>query len=252
MARIFRPLRNVARLLRLIGPVQFVRFAAAKAFGVPQVSLRIRALPSPLVCRTNYSDIRVLWQVFGARDLEIPLSPDSRLIIDAGANVGYTTAYFAHRVPQARIVAIEPDDENCRMIRANCAAYGNVDLIEGAIWPRESRLAISNPTSDSWAFQVDEAGQRDGDTIPGVTVDGIMSRSGRGAVDLLKIDIEGAEEKLFSEDAERWLGAIDVMAIEVHGRNAQAAIDRAVGSRFSRQVRGEKLILTRIQQSPAA
>ena len=41
------------------------------------------------------------------------------VIIDAGANVGYTSLYFAQELLNCRIFAIEPSTDNCEILKNN-------------------------------------------------------------------------------------------------------------------------------------
>jgi hypothetical protein len=101
-------------------------------------------LERPVLVRRRSRDVWVYRQVFLDRECELAM-PTPRLIIDAGANVGYTTLYFAARFPQARIVAIEPEAENCRQWSRNCGHLERAELVEAALWPRSGSVRIANP-----------------------------------------------------------------------------------------------------------
>ncbi|MBV9452789.1 MAG: FkbM family methyltransferase, partial [Rubrobacter sp.] len=92
--------------------------------------------------------------MFGKRHLEIPLRGSPQLIVDGGANVGYSSIYFAEKYPDTRIIAVEPNPENCALFRKNCSVYPNIELIQGALWTSTADLVIENPTAESWAFRV--------------------------------------------------------------------------------------------------
>ena len=77
-------------------------------------ALRPRALSGRTVlCRAATSDPWVLWDVF-CSEFQAPPSevPDPRCIVDLGANVGYTAAYFASKYPASRVFAVEMDADN--------------------------------------------------------------------------------------------------------------------------------------------
>ena len=223
--------RQVRLTQRLIGTVQLVGFAQAVGFlvrrlrGEKAMALQIAGVPTPLWCRTSGSDRWALWQVFAKRHFEYALQDPPWLIVDGGANVGYASVYFANRYPEARIIAVEPDPENCSMFRKNCAAYPNVELIEGALWQAEAELVIENPGHHSWGFRVAEASTTPMDhSFRGVTVAGILARSPEQCIDLLKLDIEGSEEGLFSYGYEDWIGRIGNLMIETHGPGSRAVV----------------------------
>jgi hypothetical protein len=85
------------------------------------------------------------------------IAPDSApLIVDAGANIGASALYFLDAYPGSRVVAIEPEPNNCTLLRRNCSGLP-VHLIEAAIGPREGRCALQDPGMSDWAFRVDPA-----------------------------------------------------------------------------------------------
>jgi hypothetical protein len=71
-------------------------------------------------------------------------------------------------------------------------------------------------------FRVSEATASDdegADRYPGISMSTLMRRYGIGEIDLLKIDIEGAETELFSGDVS-WLTRTGAIAIEFHQTSA--------------------------------
>lgn len=44
----------------------------------------------------------------------------------------------------------------------------------------------------------------------------IMEQQGKSQIDLLKLDIEGAELELFAEDYQHWLSNTQILMIELH------------------------------------
>ena len=80
-------------------------------------------------------------------------------MLDLGANAGFSSAYFLSVFPKARIVAVEPDERNLAICRANLAPYGDrVLLLHGAAWSRIATLRLLKGTGDGLecATQVDE------------------------------------------------------------------------------------------------
>jgi len=92
--------------------------------------------------RKGTNDFGELRRILGRVDNCFKLGPEPRLIIDAGANVGYTSMIYASRYSSASVVAIEPHPDNIRMLRKNCAGLDNVKILEGAMWLRNARLTI--------------------------------------------------------------------------------------------------------------
>jgi FkbM family methyltransferase len=230
VGRNLQRLRNVRDYCREIGVPGTVALVRQKVAHVPVFELKVRGIATPVYCRAQGSDFAVLRQVLGHQDAAIKLDHPPKLVVDAGANVGYSSLLFMLHYPSATIVGIEPDRTNCELFRKNCGAYSNIRLLEGAVWPRSKALAITNPEADPWAFQVNETatGERD-DLVRGYTIPEIIDIHGGGRVDLLKLDIEGAEYALFTEGAEEWLPRVDVILVELHDhlvKGCRAAFDR--------------------------
>jgi len=222
-------LQNVWRYI--IGTVRFFLFdfgpgQLLRVLRTNEATLEVR-LPGvhhPLVIRPTRPDVLVLWQTFGLRQCAVPLKAPPKLIVDAGANIGCTAVFLANAYPGARIVAVEPDAQNAALARRNCATYPQVELVEGAVWPRPVMLEIENPTGESWAFRMRERPRDAGEGgMRGLTIDELSKGA---AIDLLKVDIEGGETQLFSEDTQ-WLGRVGAMLVELHGRECTRAVATA-------------------------
>lgn len=179
------------------------------------IRVQLRGLAHPIVLRETGVDRSVLEDVFGQGQYENAIleGVQPRLVVDAGAHIGLATVQFASRFPDAKIIAIEPNPENFALLRENAKPYPNVEPIQAAVWPREEALAIANPGDDSWAFRMSAA--ETGGT-KAITLEQIVRRYGR--IDLLKLDIEGAEKALFESGFENWLPKTRAICIELHDR----------------------------------
>lgn len=136
------------------------------------------------------------------------------LIIDAGANIGASTLWFASNFPGSHVVAIEPEKNNCELLRKNCLGL-NYNLLEGAISSREGQGFLHDPGRGEWAYQVRLSGS--GCRVPLYSAASIVAdcRAAGMRPFLCKIDIEGGEAELFREDFV-WVGEFAVIVIELH------------------------------------
>lgn len=248
-ARLFK-LRREVEFVKLVGFSQAVRFITERLRGTRAVKLRVSGVRTPLLCRTSGADRWTLWHVFARQHFETTSQQSPRLIIDGGANVGYASVYFANKHPDTQITAIEPDPENCALFRKNCAAYPNIELIQGALWSSSADLIIENPTARSHAFRVVEVPSPTKHSIKGFTVADILAHSGQQHIDLLKLDIEGSEERLFSSGCSNWIGHVKKMMVEPHGERCREAVSAAAKDcGFSVSKSGEYMVLeTRASQ----
>ena len=208
--------------------------------------LRSAAVPCPLWCRPGTSDLDVFHQIFIAGEYR-PLDGDAiaGLIVDCGANVGYASAYLLARHPRAHVVAIEPDPGNAAMLVRNLAPFGRrASVRQAAVWPHEGRLTlVGDAPGAEWGRQVRPAADGPVEAVP---LERVLAESGAERVALLKVDIEGAETALFSAGADRWLPAVDRIAIELHGDEAERAFARGLaGHDFELAHAGELTVCRR-------
>ena len=180
------------------------------------------------------SDGAVFWEIFLMQVYErVADLPEPKLILDLGANVGYSSIYFLNRFPTAQVVAVEPDPANRAICRRNLAPYGSrARVVRGAAWPERTLLALSRGSHGDgreWATQVRErADGEDGPPVQGWDVTSLIDLAGANRVALLKVDIERSELELFGRNAHTWLPRVDNICIELHGSDCREAFFRAL------------------------
>lgn len=242
------PIR-IVRLIRLLGVRYAMHFALASLRRKAIIELRVPGIATPVFCRNSGSDIFVLWQTFGKRESDVPLDSDPVVIVDGGAYTGFTTLLFANRFPQAEIIAVEPDEENARLFRRNLDSYRNVRLVQRAIWKSRTPLEIKNPDDWSWAFSVTEVPSATTCSVAGITMADLVEQAGGRRINLLKLDIEGAEREVFSAGSLDWLEFVDTLVIEIHDcfvAGCSDAVNAAMEQHgFIADVRGQYTVFSR-------
>ncbi len=169
------------------------------------------------------------------------LSLEPRVIIDAGANVGSSAVFFKDVFPDAKLICIEPEHQNQLMLKKNMALnrFTDVVFIEGGLWDKDEVLEIQNGFRGSrekeLSFSLAERQSNDStsNTIKGYTLETILNDHHLQHADILKIDIEGAEARLFRsfEQTAKLLGLTKILAIELHDE----CIDRFVFTQMVEQ-----------------
>jgi len=146
-----------------------------------------------------------------------------RRIVDAGANIGLTTVHLKKVFGAAEIVAIEPDAKNYAMLVRNIQLNGldHVTPIQAAVWHKNEQLFLSSDFRDGkeWSISVNSKKQNENSgSVRGLEIVEIMKMQGFEAIDLLKIDIEGAERFLFTDKktAGAFLSVTRFLAMEIH------------------------------------
>lgn len=208
---------------RNIGAASLLRRQLQRKFGGEVIKLSSKQLKYPIYARKGSSDMLVFDQIF-VEDEYRPLLrlKDPRLILDCGANVGYSSAYFLSAFPETYVIAVEPDPDNFALLVNNLAPYaGRYRAIQAAVWPYTEKLRFSKSFSGrgmEWGRTVERAVNSDA-AIDTVSIPTLLA--GHDRISLLKVDIEGAERELFSVAHDLWIGKVDNIAIELHGREAE-------------------------------
>jgi FkbM family methyltransferase len=178
-----------------------------------------------VMLRLGSSDISVFNGIFRWLEYGWDLDRKPQTIVDGGAYIGLSAIYFTMRYPGVRVIAVEASEQNFDLLVRNTAAFPNIQPVHAALWPQPGSLVLTDPGTGLWGLQVKEAAGRD-DAVPGtagepadsvraITVGDIIRDHGLDRIDLLKVDIEGAEKELFSEPGQ-WLDQVDAICIELH------------------------------------
>lgn len=133
-------------------------------------------------------------------------------IIDAGANIGLGVIYFKQLYPNAEIVAFEPDEKVFETLEKNVISFdlNNVQLIKKGLWNEETTLRFHSEGADAGRLAIET------DTQEIVEIQTIRLREFLNKpVDMLKIDIEGAETKVL-EDCKDLLHNVQYLFVEYH------------------------------------
>lgn len=143
-----------------------------------------------------------------------------KLIVDAGANVGYTGVFLKLFFPQAYLLAIEPDQANVDQIKLNFTENNITDteIVLAGVWSHDCFLELKKDKSkgQEWGFYVEESPVPT--SLRAIDILNLPQLSDGKLIDILKIDIEGSETKLF-EDRERARSLLSItkyLAIEIH------------------------------------
>jgi FkbM family methyltransferase len=196
-------------------------------------SFRIDGIQHPVAVRVGTSDYVILQQIFVEHEYG-PLLPlcEPLLILDAGANVGYSSIWFLNHFPRARVIAVEPDPANFRICQRNLAAYGQrVSVLNTALWSHPTGLVrLRTGLTMEVAAMVRKAADGETPDLMAVDIPSLIELSQEPVVDLLKLDIEGAELEVFRAGTEVWLRQVKNVVIEIHGPECERTFTAAMQS----------------------
>lgn len=231
------------------GLLQGTRLYWLSKLSAGKVEFKLPGIAASLVMRIGTSDRPTFEKIFVYGEYDVLLTAKPKFIIDAGVNVGYASVLFANQYPDAKIIAVEPETENFNLLKQNTASYPNITCMQCGVWSRDTYLKIQNPHAQHWAFRVVETDSPK-DSFLSVTLTSLLREANVDRIDLLKIDVEGAELEIFgAADCANWLDRTDVILIELH-ENLQPGCEdvffRAIESQsFDRSQVGENMVLIR-------
>ena len=179
------------------------------------IKINISKIKSPIMVRTNISDFLIFEQVFLSEEFNTPINIEPRLIIDGGAYVGFVSIYFANKFPNAEIIAIEPEESNFRMLKYNTSYYPNIKPIKAGLWHKNVYIKIKDLEAVKCMFQIEDATREH--ALKSVTIGELLQNSKHQNIDILKLDVEGSEKEIFSDNYE-WLNKVNVLMVELHDR----------------------------------
>lgn len=215
------------------------------------VTINLRNYKHKIIIRKWTSDLDVFKQIFLNQEYKYcyPKKFSPKLIVDWGANVWYSSIYFANRFPNAVVLAIEPEESNFKMLLKNTKSYSNIRAIKKWIWYRNALLKVVNETWwRHWSFRIVETENIE-EWLAAITINDLIGMTDYNRVDILKLDIEWAEEEVFENNADNWLKNTDMIFIELHERFKKWStkkILKIANTYFSKKkISWENLILTK-------
>jgi len=216
-----------SHLIRYNGFLKLVRsnsyithFKKFKNTNDKDILLTLRKLPS--------SDFKVFEQIMVKEEYKplIDLLNDNfclnepLLVLDAGGNIGAFSVYLNAFCPNASFVIIEPDDGNYSILSENVSQNGLkvISLIKAGLWNSNTYLELFCDFRDNmeWSYRVKEVRYKT--NLKAFSLETIMNIACVSSIDILKLDIEGAEAQIFSDfcSITKCLKKVRFIAIEIH------------------------------------
>jgi FkbM family methyltransferase len=169
----------------------------------------------------QYSDLMSFcpqWRdIFVGRALDFHTRSEAPRVLDCGANVGLASLFFRRRYPRARITAYEADPALFAMLDRNLKTnMAGVEAVHAAIWTKSGTLKFRCEGSDVGMIEglPGPVSSMSGETrtVPAVRLRDVLSAE---QVDLLKLDVEGAEDAVLA-DCEPVLDRVRAIVMDLH------------------------------------
>jgi len=178
--------------------------------------LRFHGRDLAISLRPDDGDIAVLYEIFAREAYRLEAhdvrGAEVRTIVDAGANIGLASLYFAAVYPRAQIVAIEPNPDNFALLAENARQEPRITILQACLTGLPDQSVFISTTGRGSHFQSNTGGH--GVPIRGLSLPQICETRGLDHIDLLKIDIEGGEKDVFAHPA--FLGRTGAIVAELH------------------------------------
>lgn len=198
---------HISGLIKAAGLVKAGEILFRRALGIPGV-VSVNVSGYRLDVRPCDSDLFVLSQIFGWEQYRIEAwrlsmlrkvaanwqtTGITPLIIDAGANVGYSALYFASLFPGVCVLAIEPDLRSFEILTRHVRANEQIKPVHAALWSHDRGLELKTSKQGSWGAHVAE-----GVGTPSQRLDKLVASVPNTRPLIIKLDIEGAEREVVS------------------------------------------------------
>lgn len=170
--------------------------------------------------RPGTSDDASFRQVFEAECFApIADAENVRFVVDIGANVGLSSVWFLETFPQCHVLAVEPEPGNFDALIENTRRhFRRMNWMKSALWPTDTPVVVEPGRYRDrleWSTQVRECKPGESRSCFGLSLSSMVHGLPFDCIDILKIDIEGAEAKVFAGNVD-WLDRVRNLVIELH------------------------------------
>ncbi len=151
-------------------------------------------------------------EIFEQQIFRFKAKNNKPVIIDCGANIGLSAIYFKQLYPESHVIAFEPDKKIFQILEKNIRKFklSNVELINKAIWNSKTNLEFMAEGADAGRI-VHIKSEWDSYQVPTARLRDYLKQP----IDLLKLDIEGAEVEVI-RDCQEMLFNVNNLFVEYH------------------------------------
>jgi len=147
----------------------------------------------------DIGDFGLFCEIFRSKAYAQSLPEEADVIFDLGANVGVSALYFRMRYPESTIYCFESDPSNVQRLREQAAMIGDIRIRNVALWSSSGSLSFYvDPHRGSLSSVSPVHGRQQEIDVEARTLDSLVKEEHIHEIDLLKFDIEGAEEEVFT------------------------------------------------------
>ena len=171
---------------------------------------RVKIGSSTVTYRKSEEVMHAYREIFRDGSYTFKTTSDKPLILDCGAHIGMSVVFFKQLFPAARIVAFEPDKENFYLLSENAKQFSDITLQQKAVWIHNDGVVFEETGDMSSHIDTNAKATKGG--IPSARLYDYLDQP----VDMLKVDIEGAELDVLWDCKDR-LHNVKNLFVEFHG-----------------------------------
>lgn len=151
----------------------------------------------------DLTQLQALREVLIDGDYAIAIDREVRTIVDLGANAGQASIFLRDRYPRATILAVEADPRTASLAAWNLRTDPDTTVLVAAITDHDGNVTLTRLPDHSWGSNIFSAWSSPDSpriSVRGITLGTLLKEHHLHEVDLLKIDVEGAEVMALTTD----------------------------------------------------
>jgi FkbM family methyltransferase len=185
--------------------------------------------------RTDVADVDIIREVILEDEYDVGSIRPGDVVVDIGAQIGSFTLLAARRA--RRVYSYEPAPGNYSQLRRNVALnrLENVESFNEAVTATDGAVRLFESGTNQGAHSIIQEGE--GVEVASVSLKSVVERA--GAINLLKMDCEGAEYPIILDSPPDCFERIDRILMELHQTPAieglyesRSVLDRLAGCGF--------------------
>ena len=216
-------LLNAGTIIRVAGLDGYRQLRHLKKEGDGVRTIFFDNLAHPISGRHQFADYSALTNNI-AREEYGAVAPREKpkVLVDGGAYIGDTAAWFLSKYPELVCYALEPQADNVEIARKNLAPYGSrAILMECALSGDEGYAEFGG---EAMGGAIGKGMVR----VRTTSVPALLKIVPGGRINILKMDIEGAERDVIQSGADEWLHSVDMIIVELHSAEIRDVFDNVM------------------------
>ena len=215
---------------RLFWPLFFLRHQGKSSVVLEEQGARFSV-------RVNTSDFLMVWEIWRAKaydDVHIPIG-EGDIVVDMGAHIGAFAIRAARQARNGHVFAYEASSKNYAMLGENRHLNGlsNLYIENSAVSDKSGTMTLYSPAGNGMLSSLMHESGIFMETVQAITFAEIIQARGIERVDVLKMDVEGAEYDILLKCTDETLTKVQRIVMEYHEFDADRRKHKDLVSRLN-------------------